>query len=278
MTRFGAALAISAVLGLSASITAADDPKLPDTKVFDKLVIDTLRDVHNKGADLYNTSRDFSGAYRLYQGALETVRPLLAHRPEAQKIIDSGLATADKETDVTRKAFLLHETIENVRKYLKGAISTKKPEDKKPEDKKPEDKKPIDKKPEDKKPEDKKPMDVKPADKKPEDKKPIDKKPEDKKPNPAPSTAAVSGKVTLAGKPLATGEVTLVSLNLAAARVFTAKVNADGTFKFADAIPPGRYTAIVTGDGVPAKYSLANTSGLMLEFAAGENTTDLVLK
>lgn len=263
MTRFVAALAFAAVLGLSASTTAADEAKLPDTKVFDKLVIDTLRDVHNKGADLYNTSKDFSGTYRLYQGALETVRPLLAHRPEAQKMIDSGLTAADKDTDVARKAFLLHETIENVRKYLKGAISAKKPEDKKPEDKKPEDKKPMDKKPEDKKP---------------EDKKPVDKKPEDKKLAPAPTAATVSGKVTLAGKPLAAGEVTLVSLNLAVARVFTAKVNADGTFKFAEAVPPGRYTAIVTGEGVPAQYTLANTSGLKLEFAAGANTTDLILK
>jgi hypothetical protein len=145
----------------------AEDPKLPDAKTYDKLVVDTLRDVHNAGADLYNISRDFSGTYRLYHGALITVRPLLAHQPNAQKLIDAGLAEADKESNVSLKAFKLHETIENVRGFLKTGImplpkpdDTKKPaetksmpptETKKPAEKKPtetpESKKTIEKKP-----------------------------------------------------------------------------------------------------------------------------------
>src|SRR5207253_318530 len=48
----------------------ADDPKLPDVAAFDKSVVDALRDIHNKGADLFNTSKDYAGAYRLYQGSL----------------------------------------------------------------------------------------------------------------------------------------------------------------------------------------------------------------
>ena len=138
------------VVLLSAPLApAADDPKLPDVKAFDKLVVDSLREVHNKGADLYNTSKDFAGTFRLYQGALETVRPLLAHRPEVQKLIETGLAAADKETDAGRKAFVLHETIENVRKSLKAAIAQPNPENppvKKPDDVKKTDdvKKPMD--------------------------------------------------------------------------------------------------------------------------------------
>ena len=141
------ALALAALLGSAAS---ADDAKLPDAKTFDKLVIDSLREVHNRGADLYNTSKDYPGAYRVYQGALATVRPLLAHRPETQKIIDAGLAAAEKETDPARKAFVLHDAIEAVRKNLKvvnGFIPPEpKSDDTKPDDKKPEDKKPEDKK------------------------------------------------------------------------------------------------------------------------------------
>src|SRR5262245_9066518 len=109
MTRGLAALALVTALSWGVTLTAADDPKLPDVKAFDKLVIDTLRDVHNKGADLYNTSKDFAGAYRLYQGALVTIRPLLAHRPDAQKIIDESFSATEKETEAARKAFLLHE-------------------------------------------------------------------------------------------------------------------------------------------------------------------------
>lgn len=145
-----AALALAALLGATAR---ADDPKLPDVKSFDKVVIETLRDVHDKGADVYNTSKDFAGAYRMYQGALLTVRPLLAHRPEAQKLIDAGFAAADKETDPARKAVKLHEAIEATRKNLRIANGLVKPPEKKPEEKKPEEKKPMEKKPEEKKPE-----------------------------------------------------------------------------------------------------------------------------
>ncbi|MCI0704146.1 MAG: hypothetical protein L0241_24070 [Planctomycetia bacterium] len=143
MSRGLAALTLLAVLGTTTA-TAADDPKLPETKVFDKLVVDSLRDVHNKGAELFNEAKDFPGAYRMYQGALLTIRPLLAHRPEAQKIIADGLAAAEKVPDLAdgkgpdfaRKAFVLHEAIEGVRKHLKIAIGDKKPDDKKPDDKK----------------------------------------------------------------------------------------------------------------------------------------------
>jgi hypothetical protein len=123
---------------LTAGALLADDPKLPDGKAYDRLVVDSLRDVHNKGADLFNTSKDFAGAYRLYQGALMTVNPLLAHRPTAQKLIDDGLAAAEKELIVSQKAFKLHETIEAVRTLLKkdGEPASKPDETKKPTDKK----------------------------------------------------------------------------------------------------------------------------------------------
>jgi hypothetical protein len=124
---------------LTAGCLLADDPKLPDVKAYDKLVVESLRDVHNKGADLFNESNDFIGTYRMYQGALLTVHPLLAHRPTAQKVIVDGLAAAEKETILSRKAFKLHETIEVVRTQLRtGGEPTPKPEEsKKPTVKKP---------------------------------------------------------------------------------------------------------------------------------------------
>jgi hypothetical protein len=195
--RYLLALALAA-LGATAA-PGADEPKLPDAKTFDKLVSDALKDVHNKGAELYNGTKDFTGAFRVYQGALETVRPLLAHRPEAQQLIDTGLAAADKEPDPARRAFLLHEAIESVRKNLKTAAAAeakpeappaKKPVEKMPDDKKPAEKKPDEKMPLEKKPDDKTPVEKKPDEKKPDDKKPDDKTPVEKKPtdpvNPVP--------------------------------------------------------------------------------------------
>ena len=125
LTKPLAALTLVGVLALGAS---AADPEWPDAKAFDKLVSDSLRAVHDRGADLYNESKDFTGTYRVYQGALLAVRPLLGHRPDAQKLIDLGFEAAEKETDPARKAFTLHETIEAVRKNLKKSAAPQKPD------------------------------------------------------------------------------------------------------------------------------------------------------
>ncbi len=109
------------MLPLTGTILPEDAPKLPDVTTFDKLVVDSLREVHNRGADLYNMVRDFEAAYRVYQGGLVAVRPLIAHRPAAQKLIEEGIAAADKEPTPARRAFKLHETIEAVRKSIKDA-------------------------------------------------------------------------------------------------------------------------------------------------------------
>jgi hypothetical protein len=97
----------------------AQDAK-PTSREADERIRDALKTVHNKGADLYNESRDFMGTYRMYQGALVTVRPLLGNKPGAQRIIDEGLAVAEKEQAPAQKAFKLHETIEAVRELLKS--------------------------------------------------------------------------------------------------------------------------------------------------------------
>ena len=179
-------------LGLGGALTAADEPG-PDTaaeqKPLDKTVYDTLRIVHNRGADLYNQG-DAAGCYRMFQGALTTIQPLLGDHPELQKTIQNGLTSADAQPSIARRAFALHEVIEDVRGKLRQG--GKKPEEMKPEEvkpdvTKPEDKKPVaptkpEMKPEDKKPEEPKPDVTKPEDKKPEEPKPDVTKPEDKKP------------------------------------------------------------------------------------------------
>lgn len=255
-SRLFTSLALAVALTASA---AAQEPKLPDARAFDKLVSDSLRDVHDKGATIYNDDKDFAGTFRLYQGALATVRPLLAHRPAAQKLIDTGLATADKvpdaegKPDFARKAFVLHETIEAVRKELKTGFTVPKPEDKKPPEKKPEDKKLVD-----------------------PPKKPVDppKKPEEKKQPTAPT-----GTVTVQGKPLALGNIVFVTLGERLPRTFsTTVVNGNYRFLDGDQWPAGKYVVIVTGAGVPEKYTLTTTSGLTLALGAGPAQFDIELK
>src|SRR4051794_23727014 len=100
---------VPAGLVLAAATAAGAADPVVDAQAFDKLVDGTLRKVHDYGADLYNTKKDFAAAYRVYDGALRTVRPLLDHRPKAQERIDAGLLAAEKEADAAKQAFVLHE-------------------------------------------------------------------------------------------------------------------------------------------------------------------------
>lgn len=245
--RLPAAAAALALAALLTSATSAADP------AFDKTLRDSLAVVHNKGADLYNTAKDYAGAYRVYEGALLTVKPLLGHRAATQKAIDDGLAAAGKEADPARKAFVLHETIEKVRADLKEPTTEVK---KAPEVKKTDDPK-----------------------KTPEVKKTDDSK----KANPPPAAAGkgVRGVVTYKGQPVPAADLTFVSLDLPAPKIVAAKTAADGSYTADLALGRYRVTVAATANGkalLPARYATTDTSSLTVTVAAGANTFDIRLE
>jgi hypothetical protein len=75
-----------------------------------------LADIHNRGSVLYN-ARDPQGCYRLLEGSLRTIQPLLPK--ELQEVVAKGLADAESQFDMNRKAFVLHDCVEKVRKDLR---------------------------------------------------------------------------------------------------------------------------------------------------------------
>lgn len=86
----------------------------------DRLVLDTLKEVHNHGAAEYNAG-DPAAAYRLYQGALLVVKALLAARPLVQKAVADGLdEVRQSPAEAALKAYRLHEIIEQVRAEIKA--------------------------------------------------------------------------------------------------------------------------------------------------------------
>jgi hypothetical protein len=88
----------------------------------DRVLLETLKLAHNKGADLYNTG-DPTGAFRLYQGALIIVRGFLGHRPLVRRGVDDGLAEVELAGgNVNLKAFRLHEVVDQCRAELKAAV------------------------------------------------------------------------------------------------------------------------------------------------------------
>ena len=228
-------------VGLFATVAAAQ-PKSPTPTELDKITVEVLRDVHNRGAELYNKG-DPAACFRIYEGSLLTVKPFLTHRPTLQKTIDDGLnEIMTSGQSVKAQAFMLHELIEKVRGELKEEIKKAAPAAKpKAPDSKPND--PV----------------VKP------------------KEPPAAKGGETMGKVSLDGKPLAGAELMLVSLKLAAPRVFVATTGADGAYKLTGPMPASEYAVKVTGANVPAKYQEFGQSGLRVEAKDGANTFDLNL-
>lgn len=228
---------LPALLLLPAVALAQPQPaaKPPALAELNKRAVDVLRDMHDLGRDFYNAG-DAVGTLRVYQTALRTVSPFVAHHPAIQKAIADGLAEADKLDGDKAKAFRLHEVIEQVRTDLRAEAKKLEAEPKTPEPATPKDP---------------------PATPK----------------DPTPAKVALAGVVTLKGKPLANGEVTLVSLNLPAPRVFTAKPDAAGKYEFVT-LPPAEYAVIVTGPGVPTKYQTTDSSGLRATVKAAGATLD----
>src|SRR5262249_45275938 len=109
-----------------AEATRGQADKPLERKDLDELLYNTLRDVINTGADLYNPPvNDRAGCYHLYHGALLSVRPLLSHHPELQKTIDAGLAKAERETTPGLKAYALRAVLDEIRATVKPESAKK---------------------------------------------------------------------------------------------------------------------------------------------------------
>src|SRR5690349_4918125 len=108
--RRGWVVTLTAGLLLSTALSAgraADEER--QVSPSDQKIYETLRDIINEGADLYNNG-DAAGCYRLYEGALRGLRPLV--REEWQKAIGDGLAEAERTPRLDQRAFVLRGVID----------------------------------------------------------------------------------------------------------------------------------------------------------------------
>lgn len=217
-------------------------PATIDVAAFDRLVIETLRDVHNRGAALYNDSKDYAGCYRFYEGTIRTIRPLLAHRPTIQKSIDDDLAKLDAMETSREKAFRLHEMIESVRGKLKDTAQPP----------------PMPKSA---------PGTVAPP--------PVSLTGVPAAPL---STNAINGTVTIDGIPADGAELMFVSLDQVEPRIFTVMSSPFGRYTLTPAPPPGAYIVTATGPGVPAKFGTTTESGLRIRIVGTSDRIDFNLK
>ncbi len=265
-------LAVGIILFAVLGRLPGQDAQPGDRAARDRKVYEALRDVIERGRTLYNVNRDYTGCYRIYEGGLLAVRPLLDHRPDLQKQIAEGLAQAERIPVNWQQAFALRKVIDLVREQVRDIVYTPAPDqapkdvkppktedkfppppvdkalldkrpldqDKVPVDRKDEDKvRPADKdkvildrKVEDKRREDKAATDRKPTDKR-EDKRPTDRKAEtDKKPE---EKAPPEDQATVKGQVLFQGKPLtsgFVTFVSADGRKYSASIKADGSYAF----------------------------------------------
>lgn len=243
---------IGAVAMALVATPAGGQPAPPPSAVVvdpDRLVLDALKDIHNRGAELYNAQRP-AECLAMYDGALRVARPFLAHHPAIQKTIADGLAEVAKTNGAKLQAFRLHEIIEEVRVALKLEVR-KADTGRAPGD-------PL----------------VTPAPP------PVAGPPSAKQLIEAVRTGLVGGSVRLDGKPVGGAEVMAVSLTLPEPRTALTATRADGTFLFPTVLPTGEYVLKVSGPaglGLPARYQEFATSGLRLSVGRGQSELMLEL-
>jgi hemoglobin len=104
------------VLVLAGTGRSQQPAKSVDAKEIDQGINNALREVINSGAKLYNKpNNDYAGCYRLFEGSLLTLKPVLANRPTLQKAIDDAFAAAAREQSIPERAFILRAVLDRIR-------------------------------------------------------------------------------------------------------------------------------------------------------------------
>jgi|GEM_PF-328852 hemoglobin len=156
-TKYTKMLSTFLVMLLLASAAQTQDKNLatkpPDRTSRDEAIHQSLRGIIDHGADLYNQG-DWNGCYRLWEGALMTLKPLvgdrqlrswaktannenavymdalkslqsqLGDRPVLKEVIDTALASAQQTPQLYRRAFLLRVVLDQIRAETRPTKAT----------------------------------------------------------------------------------------------------------------------------------------------------------
>jgi hemoglobin len=122
-------LAVCLAALLCAGAVQAQDKKPADKplerKTLDESVYQNLRGIIDHGANLYNQG-DWNGCYRLWEGALMTLKPLLDHRPKLQEAIEKGITDARQDPALWHRAWVLRPVLDKIRADINADYPHKK--------------------------------------------------------------------------------------------------------------------------------------------------------
>jgi hemoglobin len=95
------------------AVSSGGAARAAEDRGMDEKVYSTLIHIINDGVDLYN-ARDYAGCYRLWQGSLKTLRPLLEHHEAWQKQIDAALAGAEGQPRLAERDWVLRRAMDKI--------------------------------------------------------------------------------------------------------------------------------------------------------------------
>lgn len=263
--RLGRIVVLLVLVGLGSTPAGADEKA--DLAKLDKKVYDALRELHNRGADIYNNN-ELEGAYRYFQATIGFARAMLDHRPALQKAIDDGMLQAERQVTIAKKTFALHLLVEKIRDQLRG--------DAKPRNE------PVEPKRMELGPESIKtaPRELPPVKIDGPHLPPPPKKRED----PLMSLSrGVGGRILYKGKYLPGISVVFVTRDQPRLLTFETSSDRDGYYRLEEVIP-GKYTILLapTQDSpvksLPERYAALTTSSFVVETRGNGEILDIVLQ
>jgi hemoglobin len=111
--RILGAVLLAATVG---TLTVRADDKPLERADLDKRIVNVVYQAALQGTDIFNKG-NYEGCYRLYQGTLMALQPLLDHRPKLQGMIEARLAKA-KILKPTEGAFVLREALDEIQNEI----------------------------------------------------------------------------------------------------------------------------------------------------------------
>ena len=110
------ALALVVFVLAAGSMTRAEDRALERVDL-DKRVVKTVYETAVLGTELWNKSQNYEGCFRLYQGTLAAVIPLLDHRPKLAAMAKDKFDKA-KSMKAVEGATLLREALDEIQNEI----------------------------------------------------------------------------------------------------------------------------------------------------------------
>jgi hemoglobin len=111
--RILGAVLLAAAVGTTA--LRADDKPIERADL-DKRIVNVVYQAALQGTEIFNKG-NYEGCYRLYQGTLMALYPLLDHRPKLQEAVGGKLAKA-KILKPTEGAFVLREALDEIQNEI----------------------------------------------------------------------------------------------------------------------------------------------------------------